>query len=379
MTVAVYLDGYAYHAAPKKNRLADDADKRARLRAGGDVVFQLDWDDVNVAAGDQGGGHVPWPPYQGNAQTAARSAYAKLGGDPADLAGKIWCSPVHTLFAFLGQPGLKDWKHRAQAAAAGLLRHQGAELSDASPVSFAERVRAALLNQPLPPRDGGPVSLIRVADLNGCPLTVILDPRHISKDEAPLGAWSALAVIDDRNETIEADEDAHRRRWSAWLYWGNLVQFLSDSDGDGAQLAYTTLDDFEPAALVAGGGVGLLSSLNLAGRAPDAGRVTAELTWPTAVVDLFDPDVSGLVTLIYRLGALGVPPPQPDQIGYELPGDEGWQAELAWKDQRLAVLAAGGSEAPECAAAYAAAGWDARPAEDWPPEELASKILGAGQ
>ena len=52
LAVAVYLDGYAYHAAPDKNRLANDADKRARLRAEGTVVFQLNWDDVNAAAGD---------------------------------------------------------------------------------------------------------------------------------------------------------------------------------------------------------------------------------------------------------------------------------------------------------------------------------------
>jgi hypothetical protein len=377
MTVAVYLDGYAYHAAPKKNRLADDADKRARLRAGGDVVFQLDWDDVNIAAGDLGSEHVPWQPYQGNAQTAARTAYAKLGGDPADLAGKIWCNPVYTLFAFLGRPDLKDWKHRTQAAVAGLLRHPGAEASDASPASFAERVRASLQDRPLPPRDGGSISLIRVADLSGCPLTVILDQRHVSPDDAPLGAWSALAVIDDRKDTIEADEEAHRRRWSAWLYWGNLVQFLSDSDGDGAQLAYTTLDDFEPSALVAGGGVGWLSSLNLAERAPDAGRVTAELTWPKAVVDLFD--VADLVPLIYQIAALGVPPPEEEQIGYELGGDQGWQAEIVWEKPRVAVLADGDPEGSDCAAAFTAAGWDARPARAWPPEELARRILGAGE
>ena len=49
LTVAVYLDGYAYHAAADKNRLASDADQRARLRAEGAVVFQLNWDDVNTA------------------------------------------------------------------------------------------------------------------------------------------------------------------------------------------------------------------------------------------------------------------------------------------------------------------------------------------
>ena len=125
LTVAVYLDGYRYHAAADRNRLADDADQRARLRADGTVVFQLNWDDVNAAAGDTGGEHQPWHPYQGNAEAAARGAYTQLGGDPAELPGLIWTSPVRTLFAFLSDPDRVAWSHRAQAAVAGLLRQPG--------------------------------------------------------------------------------------------------------------------------------------------------------------------------------------------------------------------------------------------------------------
>jgi hypothetical protein len=32
----------------------------------------------------------------------------------------------------------------------------------------------------------------------------------------------------------------------------------------------------------------------------------------------------------------------------------------------------------EVPAAFAAAGWDARVAGDWPPEELAARIMGGG-
>ena len=61
-----------------------------------------------------------------------------------------------------------------------------------------------------------------------------------------------------------------------------------------------------------------------------------------------------------------------DQIGYEL-NDQGWQAEIAWVVPRVAVVADGDEE---CVAAFAAAGWDARVAGDWPPEELAARIMG---
>ena len=125
LTVAVYLDGYAYHAAPDKNRLAGDADQRIRLRAEGTVVFQLNWDDVNAAAGDTGGEHQPWHPYQGNAEAAARGTYTQLGGDPAELPGLIWTTPVRTLFALPLRPrprGLvapRAGRGRRAAAAAG--------------------------------------------------------------------------------------------------------------------------------------------------------------------------------------------------------------------------------------------------------------------
>jgi hypothetical protein len=81
--------------------------------------------------------------------------------------------------------------------------------------------------------------------------------------------------------------------------------------------------------------------------------------------------------LLHALADREVPAPQPDQIGYEL-GNQAWQAELAWPDLPLpppAVIAPG-PEAAECIGAYVAAGWDARLPGDWPPDELAARILG---
>ncbi|MCZ0970974.1 hypothetical protein O1L55_04720 [Streptomyces albulus] len=46
MPVAVYLDGYRWHASEAVNRIAGDAAKRARLRADGMLVWQITWDDV---------------------------------------------------------------------------------------------------------------------------------------------------------------------------------------------------------------------------------------------------------------------------------------------------------------------------------------------
>ena len=376
--VVVYLDGYKYHAAPDKNRVAEDADKRAGLRADGTVVFQFDWEAVSDMAGEAVNEDMPWPPYQGNAQARARTAYQKAGGDPAELPDTVWCNPVRTLFAYLTDPDQARWLRRAEAAVAGLFTSP----SRVHQETLTERIAASLLGQPLAPGGEGAFGLSRVTDENGCAVTVILDPGA-RDEENPLGGWTALAVLDDRLATITADPKAHRRRWAAWLYWGNIVQFLSDGAGDGDQIAYTNLERFDPhllaAALKVASSSGLRTyySLNRRSQAeatPWAASLPQTSVPPTGVdvswpVGLLAPEVGPLA---HRLAELGVPAPGEDQVGYEL-NDQGWQAEVAWVVPRVAVVADGDEE---CVAAFAAAGWDARVAGDWPPEELAARIMG---
>jgi hypothetical protein len=247
---------------------------------------------------------------------------------------------------------------------------------------LTERIVASLLGQPLAPGGDGSIGLTRVTDDNGCAVTVVLD-LGARNEENPLGGWTALAVLDDRLATITADPKAHRRRWAAWLYWGNIVQFLSDGAGDGDQIAYTNLERFDPLLLVAAlkvassSGLRTYYSLNRRSQAEatpwavslpptPASPVGVDVSWP---VGLLAPEV-GL--LAHRLAELGVPAPAEDQVGYEL-NDQGWQAEVAWVIPRVAVVADGDEE---CVAAFAAAGWDARVAGDWPPEELAARIIG---
>jgi replicative superfamily II helicase len=376
--VVVYLDGYKYHAAPDKNRIAEDADKRAGLRADGTVVFQFDWEAVNDIAGDPTSEDMPWPPYRGNAQARARTAYQGAGEDPAELPDTIWCNPVRTLFAYLTDPSQTCWLRRAEAAVAGLFTSP----ARVNQQSLPERIVASLLGQPLPAGGDGPIGLTRVTDENDCAVTVIFDSRA-KNEENPLGGWTALTVLDDRLATISADEKAHRCRWAAWLYWGNIVQFLSDGAGDGDQIAYTNLELFDPHLLVSAlkvtssSGLRTYYSSNRRSQAEatpwaaslpqtPAPPVQVDVSWP---VDMIAPEVGPLV---HQLAALGVPAPADDQIGYEL-NDQGWQAEIAWEQPQAAIIADGDED---CIAAFAAAGWDARTASDWPPEELAARIMG---
>ncbi|MEU2874861.1 DUF1998 domain-containing protein [Streptomyces sp. NPDC007070] len=97
--VAVYLDGYEFHAGREHNRVGDDADKRTRLRAEGLRVFQLTYGDVaqwQRRAGDTGrAGAGPadpvWEPYGDQARAKARDYYAKVWRAlPGELAETVW-------------------------------------------------------------------------------------------------------------------------------------------------------------------------------------------------------------------------------------------------------------------------------------------------
>jgi hypothetical protein len=357
LAVAVFLDQYERHAAPERNSLATDAAARAKLRAAGTVVFQLTTDEVTALV--EGRAAPLTAPYEADAQAAASRGYRVLGGDPARLADMIWHGSARMLLAFLAHPDRDHWRKAATAALAGLLIRPGGRRTGLTTDDFAERLRACLLGDPLPVSPGRERTLTRVPDAAGCPVTVLIDQRRAGPD-APLGSWTGLAVLDDRLATIAASEPAHRQRWAGWLSWGNLLQFTG-----GRQLAYTALGDFDPRTLSSFDGV-LRSSPRM------------EAAWD-GQVEVIDREVA---VLGEALAFLGVPAPAAGQVGYEL-GDEAWQAELAWPQARVAVLAGGpgsgvtATEVADCAAAYRAAGWDARSAREWPPDELAVRILGA--
>ncbi|RKS79692.1 uncharacterized protein DUF1998 [Actinomadura pelletieri DSM 43383] len=395
--VTVYLDGYNYHASPEINRLADDAAKRAQLRAHGRLVFQLTWKDLDEweeRRHEPRNGVEAYTPYQNNARLAARKLYQQMGGDPDEVPRTMWTNPVDTLLAYLAEPDRDVWLRRAEAVTAGVLRsslRSGGTQCDRSGVGA--RVNAALRGEPLPAQEQGPIQ-IYAAD----PLTVILDQSRMGAPE-----WSAFVVIDDRNDTIVADVDRHKRRWAAWLYWGNLLQFLDHGNGDGGQLALSEIDRFDPESLAAAGGGGRSTALSLfpldedlwdepspepaADTTPTAPEepapVTPEPAEPTVltggwleVLDVIVPDEPGLASFVRSLAAAGAPPPPAKGIGYEL-GEQGWQAELAWPDRKVAIVLAGDDEeARRRDAAFAEAGWDVRAVAHWTREELVERIKG---
>lgn len=151
--IALYLDGYEFHAGPKhKDRLADDAVKRTRLRADGVRVFQLTYYDVkewrtrvrDTGYASTGPEHPVWVPYGEQGQKRARDYYAGVhGGLPGELSANLWVNPADLLIAHLRAPNASLWQQRAEAAVAGLLG-AGARIAALHPQAVGEQLLTAL-------------------------------------------------------------------------------------------------------------------------------------------------------------------------------------------------------------------------------------------
>ncbi|MFG2412104.1 DEAD/DEAH box helicase [Streptomyces goshikiensis] len=387
--VAVYLDGYRYHASPGCNRLADDAAKRTRLRSEqGWQVFQLTWDDVQVWTGDSKPQPDPvWQPYQNTAQKTAADIHRRLhAGDTRDLGRFVWANPVETLIGYLTDPDPELWRGRTQSALAGFAAVSATSRALADGPEIAARLAEALHGQRLSGGQGA-VQIMATRDSSGCPLTIALDLRKGQKG----AAWTALTVLDDSAETLNADETAHRRRWHAWLYWTNLLQFLNEGEGDGVQLTTGQLAGFDPVELAVTGGSGWLTSQRRANTpepapaesgtgspAPAVPAAQRDPAWDDVIEYLVDDP--GLPELAALLADEGAPAPE---AGFEL-GEAAWPAELAWPDRRIGVVLAHrpdsgdgvDQDAEDRDQAYAKAGWQVRTAPDWDPHELIALLTG---
>ncbi|MFD8864050.1 DEAD/DEAH box helicase [Streptomyces sp. NPDC059590] len=414
--VALYLDGYAYHATREHNRLADDAMKRTRLRAEGLRVFQLTFYDVKEwrqrikdtgYEGAAGPTDPVWEPYGANGRNRARDYYERVGrGLPGELAETVWVNPAWLLLAYLRAPEPGRWQRRAEAVAAGMSGTDGIRAAALAGEGVGDGIREALRGG-APSGTAGPVRLLAGPDASGCRLVLAADGRRTPP------VWTGLSVLDDGDAAL-ADEQAHKRRWRAWLYWSNVLQFLEHGGGDSAQLTTSMLDGFATEVLTVTGGAGWLTSTRVpvpvpadepavadiaappvpaltaeeeAPPQPEAGEATTDTGrkrdsgWDR-VIEYLDPEESGLAGLAHALADAGVPAPRD---GYEL-DEHGWQAELAWPDARIGVVRAPSAngtepdhEAEDRDTAFTAADWEVRTAAAWDRAQLIARLTGQQQ
>jgi len=415
--VHVFLDGHRYHATRAHNRIAPDCRKRDELRAGGALVFQITWDDIELfETGERAKARPVWPPYRRTGQDTAKDWYEELGGERAELAGAVFGNPLDTLLGYLRDPSRTRWGRRAEALVGGLLSDPEPLAQNVDRAQARATLRGALrsLARGVSPADdvepvaeSGEILVLHARDEHGLPLLYTVDPSGGPDGTAGVG-WGAIAVLDD-HDGDQLGTAAHKLRWRSWLYWSNLLQFLAFTGGDGVQLATSLAADFPVDILRVGGGVGELETLitrlhpemAAADRAEDGPTAPEDTKGPTTTADClpatsspgssvaeqaleellrdaaWDEDIlelleedepdSDLTRLARKLAARGKKAPV---FGYEL-GERGWQADFAWSGHGIkiaVVVDADGHDGEECRKrddAYTGDGWTVRTAADW--------------
>ncbi|GGX48085.1 DEAD/DEAH box helicase [Streptomyces noursei] len=446
LSVAVYLDGYRWHASARTNRIASDAAKRARLRADGTLVWQITWDDVMAwekqltedADGNTARRGAPaaapdalapviagqaadaaWPPYpvEGDQSPGGkvRAKWAAAKRNPAVLDSYLYSGAIPSLLGYLRHPNLALWRDLSVRALTGLLAADPKPVAvTADPESAVPWFEAVLREQTPPQPSGQGLTLIPARDGSGLPLLLAVDRRPGQQQ-----TWSALAVLDDRPDAVRGDRPDHRRRWKAWLNWGNLVQFLDPTgsgQADGIALARTAVDDFDASllAVTTGPATGLLSALReeksghgLSGveDADETPAVTVsppqaeaaqnpaskadrdepehmapvELSaWRLVQEDLDDgdPAVQEFTERLIAKYAVKYPRLPVAEVLWDVDGVT-MAIELAWPDHKIGVVLPAVVENEDDMAQFARQGWDVRPVDQWSMDELARRLLGS--
>lgn len=393
-SVKVYLEGFRFHASSEHNRIADNAAQRTRLRADGEVIFQITWADIDLFEQRAGQAEPVWPPYHGTAQEQAKAAYEQYGGQRAHFAPAVFANPIHSLIAYLRDPDPDRWARRAQALVTGLTAHPGT--APVTSTGSRSELVAALRGQlatfgpgernvtPIVPggAGNGPVHVFRTQDESGLPILFVLD----AADPDAL-KWTALAILDDSEPVLDTNE--HKQRWRSWLYWTNLSQFLSLVDGDAVQLATSSAADFEVEALAVCARFGELDSINGAAEAaatadkpippsPEQtsaaeatlGQVLRDEAWDEDILDILREEPEEAPELLRLAEMLAERGKQAPVFGYEL-GASRWQADFAWDgpDLKIAIVSphqgADDNEAQRRDDAYTKDGWTVRTAAQW--------------
>ncbi|WP_163508973.1 DEAD/DEAH box helicase [Fodinicola acaciae] len=393
-TVTVYVDGYNFHATGERNRVATDGNKRNQLRADGGIIFQVTWTDLDLFENRKTDAEPVWPPYRGNAQNQAKDVYEQLGGRRADLADAVFVNPIETLLAYLRQPDGAIWARGAKALVSGLMTSASPIAQGVNRTGARQALQAELAsnrgNSPAKALEAsnGPVHIMRSTDLHGLSLVFTLDSANGTS--AADVRWSAIAILDDTADAMDADD--YRLRWRSWLYWSNLLQFLGYAGGDGIQLATSSAAGYPVEVLAVCGGVGELGSFvdkvkprSPAGPAGGSKRRLSEVAsisasaepvlrslvrdsrWDKEILPILEVDEpdSELTELARELAAQGKQAPV---FGYEL-GERGWQVDFGWEVLKVAVVPkvheSPDEEARKRDEAYEEAGWTVRTAADW--------------
>ena len=200
--IVIYTDGWAYHASPAHNRLADDAAKRADVRGLGHAVLAVTSADVGQAEANQLSPPLLDAGLVGQAQQevalqASRQAYELLG-----------VNPIEWLIAWVQDP---DRANIAKADRAVPLAFGSAALPvTASADEPLEQIACRVLHDEAGPDDTELARTVRVWRQGSLAVAI---------EMLPAGPIAVAVVINDSDECLTENADA----WRGWLRYANAM------------------------------------------------------------------------------------------------------------------------------------------------------------
>ena len=350
--VAIYLDGFGFHASKEHPNIAADAQKRRGVRSSNRWVWGMSWDDVEsfhqAARADPPRKPSFAPLLKGSARTRAKQAHAnrpeRLDYDTLDK------NPMELLLAYLDSPEDKKWSDLACSLVAGFaaVGANGRVASD----SVRTALEAASKGEEIPVSEYGPLLGATWVNEFQLRLTAFLDLMEPSSER-----WTVVAAVPDDDDAYE-DPD-HRDRWRSWLSWSNLLQFLGPIDSERTAWVGGTSEagspDQDDLWILTRAGV----SSTTAAPTPigDAREVSISSQMEEELELIDDDEVKGLVRGALERGAPGF------VAGFEI---DGQPIEAAWVNEKVAVIPSGdNTEIP---------GWDIRSVDQWTVDELSRSI-----
>jgi DEAD/DEAH box helicase domain-containing protein len=316
LPVAVYTDGFAYHACPEdeRGRIGDDLYKRAAVRESGRfVAWSVTWDDVQEYEDE-----TPAPiSLLGAGQSSLLSQVLHATGNPISPQAAV-SNAVSQLLTYLKESIFENWYRYAGILALSMMSPPRPPIS----LGVLEEKKSALLTDNEPPSlnisadtETGPF-IYGIRHQVGQPLQMLL---YVSRS-----ATQAEAVADQVQVTIRLDDHFEKRilsnfkqPWRIALLAANLFQFLPG-------FTATSTEQIEQYP-------GLIE---LADIAPPL-MSEDDVRWNAAREDISTEDA----VLLTACQNSGKPVPT---VGYSLvvaPGEPIIaEAELAWEDDRIAFL-----------------------------------------
>lgn len=359
--VAIYLDGFEFHASAEHNNLSYDAAKRAAVRASGAWVWNLTWDDVKAfheAVTATVPRIAPSRPLLPKVQRGRAEKLHLARGGSLDLRA-IDHNPMQLLLDLLANPDPAQWERLALSAVGGAATASPAPIGIAE-TDIEERLQG-LLNGDHPVGSPGSSSAAMVftwESIQGLSLVGLLDVASRPPEDE---RWTVIARIPDDSAAVTEPE--HAARWKDYLQWANLLQFLTSLGREAvitsaAQARTLDVHDLQICPVTTGA------------TPPPTSR---EISAPQAQeLDLLeDSSTLTLVEAALRRGAGDF------VAGFEPEADlgAGWMVEAAWPAARVAILSASGDLPDQGLLEWLEGnGWDARSADSWTVDDLIDSL-----